>query len=58
MRDFQEKTGVEGRLLLQYFQLYTGLPAGNPILGHNILGHFCPILGHFLYLLGHFGGNK
>ncbi len=22
---------------------------GNPILGHDILGHFCPILGHFLY---------
>ncbi len=20
---------------------------GNPILGHDILGQFCPILGHF-----------
>ena len=36
----------------------TGVPAGNPILGHNILGHFCPTLGHFLYILGHFSGNK
>ena len=35
----------------------TGLPVGNPILGHDILGNFCPILGHFLYFLGHFGGN-
>ncbi len=35
-----------------------GLPVGNPILGCNILGHFCPILGHFSHILGHFDGNK
>ena len=28
---------------------------GNPILGHNILGHFGKILGHFSPILGHFG---
>ncbi len=32
----------------------TGLPAGNPILGHSILGYFCPNLGHFSHILGHF----
>ncbi len=37
---------------------FAGLPVGNFILGHNILGHFCPILGHFLDILGHFCGNK
>ena len=36
----------------------TGLPEGNPILGRNILGHFCPILGHFSHILGHFGADK
>ncbi len=34
-----------------------GLPVGNPILGHDILGHFWTILGHFLYFLGQFGRN-
>ncbi len=33
-----------------------GFPMGNPILGHNILGNFCPILDHFWHILGHFGG--
>ena len=36
----------------------TGLPVENPILGHNILGHFCLISGHFSDILGHIGGDK
>ena len=40
------------------FPLIADLPVGNPILGHNMLGLFCPILGHFSHILGHFGGNK
>ncbi len=30
--------------------LLPGLQVGNPILGHNILGNFCPILGHFSHI--------
>ncbi len=45
-------------MLINYMHGYYSLPGGNPILGHNILGHFCTILGHLLYILGHFGGNK
>ncbi len=35
-----------------------GLPAGNPILGHKILGHFFRILGHFVKILGHFNSKN
>ncbi len=42
--------------VFQMFNIKAGLPVGNPILGHNILGHFCPILGHFTHILG--DGNK
>ncbi len=36
----------------------SGLPVGNPILGHIILGCFCQILGQFSNFKGHFGGNN
>ncbi len=46
---FLENQNSVAALLL--FLERSGLPVGNPILGHDILGHF-------LYILGHFGGNK
>ncbi len=34
----------------QHYLAQAGLSVGNPISGHNILGHLCPILGYFPHI--------